>query len=161
MTYMRYIMKVVIILNIRECKKGGNRMRKYSKKLLGVLLVSAMAATGITAVPGTNVYAAETQEAAEKPVVESVKIDKQGQTLYFDEFDGSDERGFKISVKVSNCTDRHIWVGVNSKNYSDLTGAEYNASTGTYDLTVSSIGMYDTDYCGSDTGKYWISTTSP
>ena len=154
---MRYIMKVVIILNIRECKKGGNRMRKYSKKLLGVLLVSAMAATGITAVPGTNVYAAETQEAAEKPVVESVKIDKQGQTLYFDEFDGSAERGFKISVKVSNCTDRYIWVGVNSKNYSKLTGAEYNASTGTYDLTVSSIGMYDTDYCGSDTGKYWIS----
>ena len=48
---MRYIMKVVIILNIRECKKGGNRMKKYSKKLLGVLLVSAMAATGITAVP--------------------------------------------------------------------------------------------------------------
>ena len=154
---MRYIMKVVIILNIRECKKGGNRMRKYSKKLLGVLLVSAMAATGITAVPGTNVYAAETQEAAEKPVVESVKIDKQGQTLYFDEFDGSDERGFKISVKVSNCTDRHIWVGVNSKNYSDLTGAEYNASTGTYDLTVSNIGMFDGKYFGSDTGKYWIS----
>ena len=132
-------------------------MRKYSKKLLGVLLVSAMAATGITAVPGTNVYAAETQEAAEKPVVESVKIDKQGQTLYFDEFDGSDERGFKISVKVSNCTDRHIWVGVNSKNYSDLTGAEYNASTGTYDLTVSNIGMFDGNYFGSDTGKYWIS----
>ena len=132
-------------------------MKKYSKKLLGVLLVSAMAATGITAVPGTNVYAAETQEAAEKPVVESVKIDKQGQTLYFDEFDGSDERGFKISVKVSNCTDRHIWVGVNSKNYSDLTGAEYNASTGTYDLTVSNIGMFDGNYFGSDTGKYWIS----
>lgn len=157
MTYMRYIMKVVIILNIRECKKGGNRMKKYSKKLLGVLLVSTMAATGITAVPGTNVYAAETQEAAEKPVVESVKIDKQGQTLYFDEFDGSDERGFKISVKVSNCTDRYIWVGVNSKNYSDLTGADYNASTGTYDLTVSNIGMFDGNYFGSDTGKYWIS----
>ena len=132
-------------------------MKKYSKKLLGVLLVSAMAATGITAVPGTNVYAAETQEAAEKPVVESVKIDKQGQTLYFDEFDGSYERGFKISVKVSNCTDRFIWVGVNSKNYSDLTGAEYNDSTGTYDLTVSNIGVYDGDYFGSDTGKYWIS----
>ena len=154
---MRYIMKVVIILNIRECKKGGNRMRKYSKKLLGVLLVSAMAATGITAVPGTNVYAAETQEAAEKPVVESVKIDKQGQTLYFDEFDGSAERGFKISVKVSNCTDSSIWVGVNSKNYSKLIGAEYNASTGTYDLTVSNIGMFDGKYFGSDTGKYWIS----
>ena len=132
-------------------------MKKYSKKLLGVLLVSAMAATGITAVPGTNVYAAETQEAAEKPVVESVKIDKQGQTLYFDEFDGSYERGFKISVKVSNCTDSSIWVGVNSKNYSDLTGAEYNASTGTYDLTVSNIGVFDADYFGSDTGKYWIS----
>ena len=133
-------------------------MRKYSKKLLGVLLVSAMAATGITAVPGTNVYAAETQEATEKPVVESVKIDKQGQTLYFDEFDGSAERGFKISVKVSNCTDRFIWVGVNSKNCSyNFMGAEHNDSTGTYDLTVSNIGMYDGDYFGSDTGKYWIS----
>ena len=133
-------------------------MKKYSKKLLGVLLVSAMAATGITAVPGTNVYAAETQETAEKPVVESVKIDKQGQTLYFDEFDGSDERGFKISVKVSNCTDRFIWVGVNSKNCSyNFMGAEHNDSTGTYDLTVSNIGVYDGDYFGSDTGKYWIS----
>ena len=133
-------------------------MRKYSKKLLGVLLVSAMAATGITAVPGTNVYAAETQEATEKPVVESVKIDKQGQTLYFDEFDGSAERGFKISVKVSNCTDRFIWVGVNSKNCSyNFMGAEHNDLTGTYDLTVSNIGMYDGDYFGSDTGKYWIS----
>ena len=133
-------------------------MKKYSKKLLGVLLVSAMAATGITAVPGTNVYAAETQETAEKQVVESVKIDKQGQTLYFDEFDGSDERGFKISVKVSNCTDRFIWVGVNSKNCSyNFMGAEHNDSTGTYDLTVSNIGVYDGDYFGSDTGKYWIS----
>ena len=77
-------------------------------------------------------------------MVESVKIDKQGQTLYFDEFDGSDERGFKISVKVSNCTDRFIWVGVNSKNCSyNFMGAEHNDSTGTYDLTVSNIGVYD------------------
>ena len=35
-------------------------------------------------------------------------------------------------------------------------GAEHNDSTRTYDLTVSNIGVYDGDYFGSDTGKYWI-----